>query len=349
MRYVPIGELVKGSVLGQDIHNAVGARLMKKGMALEDGDIAFIAHMGIPGVYIDDAFSADIVAATQIAPEVETHAKKMITSLFDAAQKDKAGTEEAELQAMVTEIVGNIMENPQVISNLVNIKTYDGYTYDHSVEVGILAGVLAARCRYDKRTVEYAVTAGLLHDIGKCDISEDILNAPRRLNEEERAIMMQHPAMGYGILKEKFNFPEEVNMAVLQHHEWYNGGGYPNHKTYAELLQISRLLKCADVFDAMTTKRPYHAPYLPSEVLEYIMGRSGMEFDPHIVQVMVSEICVYPVGCEVILSNGRHGIVKENHRGFVLRPTLKMMDDGTELNLLSDSSTRKITIVRVLM
>ena len=161
--------------------------------------------------------------------------------------------------------------------------------------------------------------------------------------------MMRHPQIGYDILTDKFNFDEEINEAVLQHHEWYNGGGYPNHIDYREILQIARLLKCADVFDAMTTKRPYHAPYLPSEVLEYIMGRSGMEFDPGIVAVMTSELCVYPVGCEVILSNGRHGIVKENHRGFVLRPTVKMLDDGSIINLLNDSATRKITITRVVM
>ena len=161
--------------------------------------------------------------------------------------------------------------------------------------------------------------------------------------------MMEHPRIGYEILKERFNFDEEVNLAVYQHHEWYNGGGYPNHVTYTDITQIARLLKCADVFDAMTTKRPYHAPYLPSEVLEYIMGRSGMEFDPRIVSVMTSQICIYPVGCEVVLSDGRHGIVKENHRGFVLRPTIKMVDDGTVLNLLNDSSTRKLTITRVIM
>lgn len=349
MRYVPIGSLKINSILGQDIHDAVGHKLYKKNSILEERDIAFLSQLGVPGVYIDDTATSDIVVAGNVTHEVELEAKKMIKDLFGIAHDDQLSSEEKNIRAMVESIVSDVIDDEQVIQNLVAIKTYDGYTYDHSVEVAILAGVLAARCKYDRHAIEQCVTAGFLHDIGKASIDDSIINAPRRLTEEERLLMMQHPRIGYEVLKEKFNFAEEVNLAVYQHHEWYNGGGYPNHVNYTEILQIARLIKCADVFDAMTTKRPYHAPYLPSEVMEYIMGRSGMEFDPYIVHVMTSEICVYPVGCEVVLSNGRHGIVKENFRGFVLRPSLKMLDDGSTLNLLDDSSTRKLTIVRILM
>ena len=349
MRYVPIGSLNAGSVLGQDIHNSVGARLIKKNTCLTEEDIIFIRNLGVPGVYVDDAFSSDILLQEQLRPEIMFEAKKLVTSLFGMAYEEGLTSEEKAIRSMVTEIVESILSDEQVLKNLVDIKTFDDYTYDHSVEVAVLAGVLSARCKYDRRMVERCVTAGFLHDIGKVAISEDIINAPRRLTEEERMLMMQHPQIGYEILTERFNFDDEINIAVYQHHEWYNGNGYPNRITYSDILQISRLIKCADVFDAMTTKRPYHAPYLPSEVMEYIMGRSGMEFDPYVVQVMTSEICVYPIGCEVILSDGRHAIVKENHRGFVLRPTVKIVEDGTVLNLLNDSSTRMLTIVRVLM
>ena len=105
----------------------------------------------------------------------------------------------------------------------------------------------------------------------------------------------------------------------------------------------------ADVYDAMTSRRPYHEPYLPSEVVEYIMGRSGMEFDPESVRVMANELSVYPVGCEVELSDGRHGIVAENHRGFVLRPTVKMLDDGSMLDLLNDHDALNLTITKLMM
>lgn len=349
MRYVPVANLKTGDVLGQDIHNAVGARLLKKNTSLTEEDVVFINNLGIPGVYIDDEFSKEIILREQIRPEISTSARQMITGLFGMAYDEQLSAEERAIREMVASIVDNILKDEQVMRNLISIKTYDDYTYDHSVEVAVLAGVIAARCKYSESVIEKCVTAGFLHDLGKVAIDEDIINAPRRLTEEERHIMMEHPKIGYDILTTKFNFDDEINLAVYQHHEWYNGGGYPNHKTYQDITLLSRIIKCADVFDAMTTKRPYHAPYLPSEVMEYIMGRSGMEFDSHIVQVMTSEICVYPIGCEVVLSDGRHGIVKENHKGFVLRPTVKMLDDGSVLNLLNDSATRKLTIVKVIM
>ena len=349
MKYVPIRNLSDGLVLGQDIHNAVGARLLQKNTRLTQKDIKFIDNLGIPGVYIDDTFSADIIITEQIKPELSLKAEKMIAGLFGLVHEQELPEEELAIKAMVTEIVDDIMSEEQVMHNLMTIKTYDDYTYVHSVEVAILSGVLAAKCKYKRDIVEKCVTAGFLHDLGKVEIDEEVINAPRRLTEVERNQMMDHPRIAYDILTSTFNFDDEINLAVYQHHEWYNGGGYPNHTMYDDIVKIARLIKCADVFDAMTTKRPYHAPYLPSEVMEYIMGRSGMEFDPDIVSVMSSELCVYPVGCEVVLSDKRHAIVKENHRGFVLRPTVKIIDSGEVLNLLNDSRARKITIIKTIM
>lgn len=191
------------------------------------------------------------------------------------------------------------------------------------------------------------VTSGFLHDVGKVFIDPDILNAPRRLTPEEKVKMMDHPVKGAEFLKKNFNFPEVVVRGVYEHHEWYDGHGYPEHKTGDELLLNSRILKAADVYDAMTGRRVYHAPYLPSEVMEYIMGRSGMEFDPKIVNVMVHELCVYPIGCEVELSDGRKAIVSENHKGYVLRPTVKIIETGELVNLAYDRENWNITIAKL--
>ena len=177
----------------------------------------------------------------------------------------------------------------------------------------------------------------------------EIIHAPRRLNDQERIRMMEHPRLGYELLEKNFRFPESVNRTVLEHHEWYNGLGYPNHRRGNDLLFTSRVLKAADVYDAMTSKRPYHPPYLPSEVMEYIMGRSGMEFDPAIVEVMSRSMCVYPVGCEVELSNSERAIVISNHEGYVLRPTVKLIRTGDVIDLQSDHDALNLTIVKLMM
>ena len=105
----------------------------------------------------------------------------------------------------------------------------------------------------------------------------------------------------------------------------------------------------ADVFDAMTSNRSYHSPYLPSEVMEYIMARSGMEFDPEVVDVATKELSVYPVGCEVELSNGAHALVIRNHRGYSLRPTIKHLETGEIMDLSDNRKSWSITITKLLV
>ena len=103
------------------------------------------------------------------------------------------------------------------------------------------------------------------------------------------------------------------------------------------------------MFDAMTSNRTYHAPYLPFEVLEYIMARSGMEFDPEVVDVATKELSIYPVGCEVELSTGAHAIIVRNHRGYAMRPTIKHCNTGEVIDLSDSSKNRNLTITRLLM
>lgn len=349
MRYMPLGQLKNGMILGQEIHDANGRMLLAKNTTLTQENISYITFLGIQGVYIDDNFSKDVQIQEVVRPEVRQTAVTLVQNIFMRTSEGELPDQEQEIKEKVEEIVGDVLENEDVMYNLIEIKTYDGYTYFHSANVAILAGVIGAKCGLDKEELEDLVTAGFLHDIGKVFISSDIINAPRRLTEEERIKMMDHPRKGYEFLLENYDFPERVTTAVYEHHEWYNGNGSPCHKKGKELTVCSRILKAADVYDAMTSRRSYHAPYLPSEVMEYIMGRSGMEFDPRIVKVMMRELCVYPVGCEVELSDGRRGVVIENHRGYVLRPTVKLLEGGTIVDLAQDRKYWNVTITKLMM
>lgn len=349
MRYVPVEYLQAGMILGQDMHDASGRLLLGKHIVLSGENISYITFLGVPGVYIDDAFTKDIEIQEVVRPEVRDAALTLIKDYFSAEMGAELPPEEKSIFDSVNEVVEDILDDDTVMKNLVHVKIYDDYTYFHSVNVGIIAGVIGAKCHLPKHSLTELVTAGFLHDIGKSAIDKELLNAPRQLTEVERMRMMDHPRIGYETLVSKYEFSENICLAVYQHHEWYNGSGYPCHIDAKKTLKISRILKCADVYDAMTSKRPYHDPYLPSEVLEYFMGRSGMEFDPEIVQIMATEFSVYPVGCEVQLSDGRRGIVVRNHRGYVLRPALKMLEDGKIIDLCNDPNTRNLTIVKLFM
>lgn len=349
MRYFPINQVKAGMILGQELHDASGKMLLAQYTKLTSENVSYIAFLGVPGVYIDDQFSKEVEIREVVRPEVRRSAVQIVQNVFRRAAGGELAPQEKAIQENVEEIVNNVLENDDVMYNLIEVKTYDDYTYFHSANVAILSGVLGAKSKLPQKDLDSLVTAGFLHDIGKIFVNPDIINAPRQLTEEERIAMMDHPRRGYEFLLGNYDFPEEVLLAVYEHHEWHDGTGYPRRLKGNAISPLARILKVADVYDAMTSRRPYHEPYLPSEVVEYIMGRSGMEFDPVSVQVMANELSVYPVGCEVELSNGRHGIVAENHRGFVLRPTVKMLDDGSMLDLLNDHDALNLTITRLMM
>ena len=349
MRYTPINQVKSEMILGQEIHDASGRLLLSKHLKLTEENISYIAFLGIPGVYIDDKFVKEVEIEEIVKPEIRQTAVSLVQNLFLTVAEGELPNQENEIKKNVEEIVNNVLENEDVMYNLIELKTYDDYTYFHSANVAILAGVIGAKCGLTKQELEDIVISGFLHDIGKVFIDPNIINAPRRLTEEERLKMMAHPRSGYEFLVENYHFSERVLRAVYEHHEWVNGMGYPCHKKEDELLLNSKILKAADVYDAMTSRRSYHAPYLPGEVLEYIMGRSGMEFDTQIVQVMTNELCVYPLGCEVELSDSTHAIVIKNHRGFVLRPTIKLLTDGRIMNLTTDRTTWNLTITKLMM
>lgn len=349
MRYMPISQLKENMVLGQELFNATGKILLEKHTILTEENISYIAFLGIPGVYVDDEFSKEAQVTELILPEVKRTAVSVVQDVFVKSQDGDMDPEEERIKAIVEEVIKNILENKDVMTNLFELKTYDDYTFFHSANVAVLAGVIGAKCNVSDIEMEAVVTAGFLHDIGKIFIKPEIINAPRRLTDSERTQIQDHPRLGYDFLINHFHFDDVITQAVYEHHEWVNGEGYPRRMARDDIMFISKILKAADVYDAMTSNRPYHAPFIPSEVMEYIMGRTGLEFDAKVVRIMSKELCIFPVGCEVELSDGTHGIVIENHRGFVMRPTIKVIPTGEIIDLCEDRSKWKLIISRLLV
>ncbi len=350
MRFVPAEQLRVHMVLGQDLFDARGKKLLAKDIQLNEDTIQYLIELGIPGIYVDDAISKDITVQEIVAENVKCEATSLIREVFIKTMDDQMlQPEERLLQLVVKNVVDHVLSNKEVMYNMVDIKNYQDYTYFHSLNVGVLAGVIGAKMDLSNDELNDLVTAGFLHDIGKTFVFPEAIQLERRMSPEEREQMKNHCELGANYLRKEFSFSERVIQAVLQHHEWYNGQGYPNHAKGTEICKIARILRAADLYDALTSKKPYRSAYVPGEVMEYIMARNGMEFDPSVVEVMASQLCIYPVGSEVVLSNGRHAIVVANHRGFIGRPTVRLVDTGEEFNLRSDRAAYNITITQLLI
>ena len=347
MRYMPIARIEEGMALGQDIYDGEGTLLLAKHQILNEEYIKNLHVLGFPGIYIDDEFSEDLVIPQVIRPEVKREALKKVHDLF--LDNPQIPMEQQNLQKVVMDVMEDVLNNGDVMCNMLDVKTYDDYTYFHSVNVAVLSAMIGAACNMNQTELNILTTAAMLHDVGKRFVDKEILCARRELTEEEHIQVRQHPKLGYEFLKDNFAFPEEVYEAVLHHHEWYNGAGYPQQKSGTEISIYARIIKLVDVYDALISKVPYHEAVSPSEAVEYIMANAGAEFDPEMVNVFMRKISVYPVGCEVELSDGRTAVVMENYREFILRPKVKIIPDGEVIDLKSDEGARCLTILELLM
>lgn len=347
MRYMPMARVEPGMALGQDIYDGEGRLLLAKHLILNDEYIRDLLSLGFPGIYIDDEFSEDLQIPQVIRPEVRQEALRIVHDLF--LENKNIPMEQQNLQNLVMKVIEDVMNNGDVMSNMLDIKTYDDYTYFHSVNVAVLSTMIGAACNMNESELNILTTAALLHDVGKRFVEKDVLTARRALTEEERVLIVQHPKLGYEFLKDHYDFPSLVYTSVLEHHEWYNGCGYPMRRSGTEIPIYARIIKLVDVYDALTSKRPYHEAVSPSEAVEYIMANAGAEFDPELVNVFMRKIAVYPVGCEVELSDGRTAIVLENYREFILRPKVKIIPTEEIIDLKTDESARNLTILELLV
>lgn len=315
MRYISLKEAKPGMVLANDLYDSLGRTLIGSNCELTVNYIQRLEECGFDGLYIEDELSEGINIETVITPQVRMEAQKCVRE----HDIDKC-------IAVVKKIVEEIASKGVLSLDLTDLRSYDAYTYAHSVNVAVCCGVMGMGLDMSERQIGYLVMAGLLHDLGKLQIPSEILNKPGQLTKEEFEIMKTHAQLSYEIIKERWDISPFVKGAVLHHHENVDGSGYPDGIDGSQQTIFTKILHVADVFDALTSKRPYKESYTPFEATEYLMGGCGIMFDREIVQTLLTYVPLYPKGTEVRLSDGREGIIFENFGIHNLRPIVRLMD-----------------------
>lgn len=219
--------------------------------------------------------------------------------------------------------------------------------YSHSVNVGVLAGVMGIALNLDNIKLEKLITSALLHDIGKVFIPKHIMNKTENLIDNEKKTVQSHAEKGYRYIKQFYNIPVTAYVGILQHHERYDGKGYPDGKKGESISIFGRIICICDAYDNLISETPTKKAYLPSDAIEYIMAYNGTIFDPKLVKVFLRKVAPYPLGTVVMLSNEQKAIVIENNEMCSTRPTVKILESEKVFNLTEDWNLRNITIVGV--
>lgn len=333
MRLLSIDNVKTGMTVARNIYSSDGNILLGKGKILTEDYLFHLRQWGINSLFIEDEVLGEIEIDELVKEQTKVETIRITKEAMNDIKRGKLMNSEKVRQA-VNSIMEELVQNRNVIVNLVDIRALNDFTFGHSVEVCILSLLTGIDMGYNFPKLKQLGIGALLHDVGKSLIPEGLLYKSEPLTPPERKEIEKHARLGYDILQKYPDISSVSAHVAWEHHEKYDGSGYPRGIKGNEIHEFARIVALADVYDAVTTERVYRKRNLPHEALEYIRDSSGRtSFDPEIAKVFLQNIAPFPVGSVVILNTGEKAVVVKVFKDFPARPVVKVIQSGDGLKL----------------
>lgn len=334
----------EGDVLASDVYSKKGnALIVTKETVINDYIKDQMMKFGVTNVFIYENKSNVVInkdghqGYCRIYKETILGTKRIFQDIVMGNALDYK-----RLSWLAEQIQFNMNDSDHILKCITEVKSTDEYTYIHSINVAFYSMMIAKWMRLSKHEIRKAIISGLLHDIGKIKIPDEILNKPGKLTNEEFDIIKNHTIYGYDIVNDIDEIDIDIKNAILLHHERMDGSGYPFNYNPKNLNVYARIVAIADVFDAMTSERVYKRRYTPFEVFEMFQKDGIGIFDIKMLYTFMKNLANYMTGMEVLLSNGEIGKIVFVPLQDIIHPIINTSDRFLDLNMESRLSIVKI-------
>lgn len=346
MHLVRLSRSIAYRRLGKTLHTADGRILLRAGATLTPSYIdnllakgytsVYLVNEAVPDLQIDDPVNQETwLRATQI---LKSSSQQIVTE-----QKFDIGT----INSVVEELINDIKSNADTLYGLSALRTRDDYTFVHSVNVCVLSLLAGSGLHLPRPRLRELGVGALLHDLGKVNIPMHILNKPGSLSAEEFDVVKKHTSDGFELLRGQYGISLLSAHVAFQHHEKYDGTGYPRNLRLQEIHEFARVAAVADFYDAVTSDRVYRQRLLPHEAAETLASLIGSHFDPVIARKFLERVARYPTGTIVRLFSGDIGVVVAQNPHRPSAPVVRILADSSyqlvdprDLNLADDPSLK---------
>lgn len=336
--------------VGRDIYEN-GTMLLKQDVKMTKAYQNLLLVKGIKKIYVKDEFSEGIEMEETVPYENVKKMKDELKNQFDNIQKTKSlGLNMKMINGTVQDLMDVMLGQRNLVYSVSQLRSMNEYLYEHSINVAISCIYTGILLQYNKMDLFKLGLGALLHDIGKVFVEKSILDKEGPLSDEEMEVIKTHPNDGYRFIADYYGdeISPQSKQIILQHHEKWNGSGYPNQMAGEAIYQMARICSIADTFDAMNANR-FHQESLPLHMVsEYINSLGNIAFDQEIAKVFLSKVVKFKEGTFVELSNNTRGIVYAQNKNILHRPIVKILWDRHGKNVSHKTEFVDLTQERTL-
>lgn len=323
LRFLTLAQVKPGQFLARTLYDEQCRILLKAGVELKTEYIERFKKLGLTGIYVRDEFTDMLDLADVVSEKTQMEAYRAIREVMCEVSAD-TGIHSREVMDTVKNLIDEIISSRKHLLTLNDLRMAGTYAMGHGVSVCITAVRIGLTLGYDQLKLKQLGIGALLHDVGKGKLDQAILSKSR-LTLEEQNIIKRHTTEGFELIRANGEFSGLSAHVAFQHHEKYDGAGYPRGLKGEEITEYSRIVAVANVYDNLTHERHGQTRLLPHEAIDIMVNGMPGHFDPEMLTLLSRTIAIYPVGCQVKLNTGEICVVVRTHRDFPTKPAVRLI------------------------